>query len=118
MSSRGSVGFVTVRSHGARRLWIAGLALLAALAALVSRPSRSEAAITFTPSGLIEEKLVGGLPWVTGAAFAPDGRLFVIRKNGVVRVWQNGALLPTPFIDISAEAVSYTHLTLPTTILV
>ena len=27
-----------------------------------------------------------GLPCVTGIAFAPDGRLFITQKGGVVRV--------------------------------
>ena len=39
--------------------------------------------------------------------FAPDGRLFVWQKNGVVRVIKNGQLLPTPFIDLSAKVNTY-----------
>ena len=40
-------------------------------------------------------------------AFAPDGRLFVWQKNGIVRVIKNGQLLPTPFIDLSAKVNTY-----------
>ena len=40
-------------------------------------------------------------------AFAPDGRMFVWQKNGVVRVIKNGQLLPTPFIDLSAKVNTY-----------
>jgi glucose/arabinose dehydrogenase len=36
---------------------------------------------------------------------AGDGRLFVVEKTGGVRVIKDGALLPTPFLDIS-DAVS------------
>ena len=39
----------------------------------------------------------------TSMAFAPDGRLFLCEKPGRVRVIKNGALLPTPFVDVSAN---------------
>ena len=29
--------------------------------------------------------------------------MFVWQKNGVIRVIKNGSILPTPFLDISAE---------------
>ncbi len=32
-----------------------------------------------------------------------DARLFILEKPGRIRVFQNGALLPTPFLDISGE---------------
>ena len=40
---------------------------------------------------------------LVGMSWAPDGRLFVWQKNGVVRIIKNGALLPTPFIDLSGQ---------------
>ena len=40
-------------------------------------------------------------------AFAPDGRMFVWQKNGVVRIVKNGQLLPTPFIDLSAKVNTF-----------
>jgi len=30
-----------------------------------------------------------------------SGRLFVVEQGGTIRVYKNGALLPTPFLDIS-----------------
>ncbi len=48
----------------------------------------------------IEEVVVEGIPISTAIAFAPDSRIFVALKDGVVRVVQNGQLLPTPFLDI------------------
>jgi glucose/arabinose dehydrogenase len=33
---------------------------------------------------------------------AGDPRLFVVEKGGAIRIVQNGALLPTPFLDLSA----------------
>src|SRR5262249_7740132 len=42
-----------------------------------------------------------------GVAFAPDGRLFIWQKNGLVRIVKNGQLLTTPFLDISAKVNHY-----------
>src|ERR1700741_5639245 len=44
---------------------------------------------------------------LVGMAWAPDGRLFVWQKNGVVRIVKNGQLLPTPFIDLSAKVNTF-----------
>ena len=44
------------------------------------------------------------VPW--SLAFAPDGRLFFTERGGRVRVYQNGALLPSPALvldDVRAE---------------
>ncbi len=78
-------------------------ALLPALLLAVCAPGPARATLTFTPSGFIEETIASGLPFATGMAFAPDGRLFITQKNGQVRVWQNGTLLTAPFVDISAQ---------------
>jgi glucose/arabinose dehydrogenase len=47
---------------------------------------------------------------VSGLAFplylttpADDPRLFIVEKGGAIRIVQNGALLPTPFLDLSAQ---------------
>ena len=36
--------------------------------------------------------------------FAPDGRLFVCRQSGQLRVVQNGTLLATPFLTVAVNA--------------
>jgi len=33
---------------------------------------------------------------------AGDARLFIVEKTGRIRIFQNGALLPTPFLDIGS----------------
>ena len=38
---------------------------------------------------------------------APDGRIFIAEKSGVVRVFKNGTRPPTPLIDISAKVNNY-----------
>ena len=50
---------------------------------------------------------MAGLNLPTSFAFTPDGRIFIAEKSGVVRVFKNGALLPTPLIDISAKVNNY-----------
>ncbi len=46
--------------------------------------------------------LVGGLTNPTYVTHAGDGsgRLFVVEQPGTIRIWQEGALLPAPFLDI------------------
>jgi glucose/arabinose dehydrogenase len=39
------------------------------------------------PDGFTASAVVTGLDQPTGAAFAPDGRLFVLEKAGAVRIW-------------------------------
>jgi glucose/arabinose dehydrogenase len=84
-----------------RRAW--RLILLAPFLAVFGRPTRADAILIFTPSGFVEDVVADNLPYATGIAFAPDGRMFITLKGGVVRVYQNGTLLPTPFIDITSQ---------------
>ena len=90
------------------------MSTFASLASRVARPACFAFALAFvaahaaaqtTPIGQNFElvRVASGLNLGTGFAFAPDGALFIAEKGGVVRVLRNGALLPTPFIDISAE---------------
>ncbi|HET9119245.1 MAG TPA: PQQ-dependent sugar dehydrogenase, partial [Solirubrobacterales bacterium] len=66
------------------------------------------AADTFSDPGFATERIATLPPFtLVGMAFAPDGRLFVWEKNGIVRVIKNGQLLPTPFIDLSAKVNTF-----------
>jgi hypothetical protein len=51
------------------------------------------------------EAIVSGLVFPTDVAVPPDGspRLFVNQIDGVVRVIEDGVLLPMPFVDLSAD---------------
>jgi glucose/arabinose dehydrogenase len=42
-----------------------------------------------------------------------SGRLFICEQRGQIRILQNGMLLPTPFIDLSAKIVPFTPTTYP-----
>ncbi len=59
---------------------------------------------TFSDPGF-SSQLVTTLPAykAVGLTFTPDGRMLIWQENGIVRVYKNGVLLPTPFLDISAR---------------
>jgi glucose/arabinose dehydrogenase len=52
------------------------------------------------PPGFTEQLVVDGLDKPTAMAFAPDGRLFIAQQTGQLLVVRNGALLPTPFLEV------------------
>jgi glucose/arabinose dehydrogenase len=58
---------------------------------------------TIPDPNFVETPLFGGLPTLTGLARAPDGsdRMFILQKEGIVRVVEAGGLLPAPFATIS-----------------
>ena len=69
---------------------------------------QDSAAETFSDQGFVSELVVTFAPFtLVGMAWAPDGRLFVWQKNGVVSVVKDGVLLPTPFIDLSAKVNTF-----------
>ena len=63
----------------------------------------SAKAVTYKP-GFAEELLTDGLNQPTAIAVAPDGRIFVAEKEGKIRIIEQGALLPAPFLDIEVDA--------------
>jgi glucose/arabinose dehydrogenase len=62
---------------------------------------------TILPTGFAVKTVAAGIDQPTGFAFAPDGRIFIAAKHGLVWVYKDGALLPTPLIDISAVVNDY-----------
>jgi glucose/arabinose dehydrogenase len=105
MSRRtGSRTFAIVRAVVGVRHRVA-LAALAALA--VGSPAWAGA---FLPSIQRGDIAIGLQPVATGLSaplygISPPGdasRLFVLEQNGLVRVMQNGAMLPTPALDLQA----------------
>ena len=63
---------------------------------------------TFSDSGFTSE-IVTTLPQFlpVGVTWASDGRMFIWQRNGVIRIYKNGQLLPTPFLDISANVNTF-----------
>ena len=60
---------------------------------------------TLPPADVGVKVIASGLPGPDGLVGAPDGsgRLFVIDQTGKVFIVQGGAVLPTPFLDVSAR---------------
>ena len=56
------------------------------------------------PSGFSQVLVASGITNPTAMAFSPDGRIFICRQTGEVRVVKNGALLATPFMSISVSS--------------
>jgi glucose/arabinose dehydrogenase len=52
------------------------------------------------PAGFTQEVIIAGLSAPTAFAPLPDGRILIAEKTGLVKVYKNGALLGTPFIDL------------------
>lgn len=86
------------------------LALLALVLVLTAAPSLVLAQDVTTqatlPAGFSEATLASGLASPTAMALAPDGRIFVAEQPGRIRVVKNGALLPAPFVDLTANVSS------------
>jgi|GEM_PF-3392747 len=82
--------------------FVSGSVLVGLLASSLPQEMRA-----VEPAGFVEYTAVqnSALGQATGIAWAPDGsgRLFVIRKDGVVRVVQNGAVLPQEWLTIQPE---------------
>jgi glucose/arabinose dehydrogenase len=56
------------------------------------------------PPGFSESQIASGLSSPTAMEFAPDGRLFVCRQGGQLRVIKNGSLLTTPFLTLTVDS--------------
>jgi glucose/arabinose dehydrogenase/PKD repeat protein/endonuclease YncB( thermonuclease family) len=68
----------------------------------------AEAQSSNLPAQFTQDVVISsGLTEPTNVAWAPDGRMFIIEKHGLVKVVKNGALLPTPVLDISDRVNDY-----------
>src|SRR5262249_18522243 len=80
--------------------------LLAAGQVLQPQPVAAQA--TNLPANFTQETYIGsGLIEPTNIAWLPDGRMLIAEKHGIVKIFKNSALLPTPFIDISDRVNDY-----------
>jgi glucose/arabinose dehydrogenase len=57
------------------------------------------------PGGFEESLLVYGLNLPVAAEYAPDGRLFILEKNGTIRVFKDGILLRRPFLRVPVSSL-------------
>jgi glucose/arabinose dehydrogenase/PKD repeat protein len=97
------------RARGATR-W-RGLIITAAVvsgAALVTQAGPTGAEASTLPGGFRDSVVLSGLTNPTVLQFAPDGRIFVGQKNGVIKVYQNLTdTSPVTFADLSGEVDDY-----------
>ncbi|WP_412539823.1 PQQ-dependent sugar dehydrogenase [Longispora sp. K20-0274] len=80
----------------------------ACLIAATLVPGSSPATAATLPSGFVEQIVFTGLTQPTNVEFAPDGRIFVAQKNGVIKVYDSLSD-PTPdtFADLSAQVNNF-----------
>ncbi len=69
--------------------------------------SAFEARALELPAGFVSERLADGIDSAVAMAVAPDGRILVVEQTGALRVFQNGAFLPEPALDLSARLDTY-----------
>lgn len=78
------------------------LSRLSLLAALPLLPASLAPAVE-VPPGFVSETLATGLNAATTLVPLADGRILIADQTGPLRVWKDGALLPTPALDLSAR---------------
>src|SRR5262249_53066570 len=97
------------RARGAMR-W-RGLIIMAAVvsgAALVMQTGPGPAGASTLPSGFRDSVVLSGLTNPTVLQFAPDGRVFVGQKNGVIKVFRSLTdTSPVTVADLSGEVDDY-----------
>lgn len=64
----------------------------------------AQAAVTPSDGRFASVPIITGLSQPMAFAFAPDGRIFIAQKEGAVLIYKNGALLPTPFIQLTVNS--------------
>jgi glucose/arabinose dehydrogenase len=87
---------------GGFKVWlsIVMFSIVAGSAAVMAPPARGAT----LPDGFRETRIATGLVAPTAMALSPDGRLFVAEQEGRLRVVEDGALLPTPFVTVSVDS--------------
>jgi glucose/arabinose dehydrogenase len=60
---------------------------------------------TQLPLGFQEDLLVYGLRQPVCAEYSPDGRLFILEKQGRIRIYKNGRLLPKAFLKVNVNGL-------------
>jgi glucose/arabinose dehydrogenase/PKD repeat protein len=89
----------------ARARGLVAITLLATSLAVLTTPP---AAAVSLPTGFQEQIVFSGLTEPTALRFAPDGRVFVAEKSGVIKVFDNlSDTTPTVFADLRTQVHNY-----------
>jgi glucose/arabinose dehydrogenase len=91
----------------------AGAALVALAALLVSAQASAPAAPkALGPNDVTAVLIAGGLTQpvdIARTGLVTDTRLFVVERDGVIKIVQGNTVLPTPFLDIDSIVDAETH---------
>src|SRR5690348_196766 len=99
------VGMLFSRSAAIRRVVVVTLALLL-VTSLAGLSRAADASVL--PGGFRDTVVLSGMTNPTVAQFAPDGRIFVGQKNGVIKVFSSLTdTNPVTFADLSGEVDDY-----------
>ncbi|HEY8438555.1 MAG TPA: PQQ-dependent sugar dehydrogenase [Candidatus Limnocylindrales bacterium] len=76
------------------------------------KPNGVAATTAGLPSGFVDETIATGLSAPTAIAFAPDGRVFVTEKRGIIRTWPTIAAFeanaaPSQVLDLRTQVMNY-----------
>jgi glucose/arabinose dehydrogenase len=98
----------------ARRLFLVVGGLLVVWAAWIALPGAARPAGTgggrLPPALVLDPPLgAGELSWPVALAHAGDARLFVVEQSGRIKIIENGAVRPIPFLDISNLVIFYEY---------
>ncbi|GIF64195.1 hypothetical protein Ais01nite_22300 [Asanoa ishikariensis] len=90
------------------RRFLAGLLTLVLGAPLTVGALAAPAAAGPPPAGFTEQVVMTGLSSPTKLVFAPDGRILIAQKNGVIKIYDSlSDTTPTVFADLSSEVFTY-----------
>ena len=99
-----------MKRFGSWPRYILGLGVLFVLLAflpLVSKAGAGAPGSLALPSGFTQDVIALGLNVPTAFVHLPDGRILIAEKSGVVKVYKDGGLLASPFIDIQDRVNGY-----------
>ena len=91
-----------------RSRWLTIMATMVLGTALVAQGGSNPAGASTLPTGFRDSVVLSGLTNPTVLQFAPDGRIFVGQKNGVIKVFQSLTdTHPGHVADLSTEVDDY-----------
>lgn len=105
---------VHIRARDVRErapVWAASLGLVTVLVVsrwLLAGPQVADATVSSYAPSVTPELVAGGLDGPVHVTHAGDGsgRLFIVEKAGLIRIFDDGAMLGTPFLDIQGRVGS------------
>lgn len=105
MRTMGYRSLPTAGTSSRSRRVVALVLALAVLVVAVAAPRSTEAAL---PAGFQVSTVFDNLNAPTDMAFAPDGRVFVAEKSGIIKVFDSlNATTPAVFADLRTNVYSY-----------